>query len=521
MKKLTALLLCLLLMLPLTPAALADEGDEGVSEEITEEVPEEPWEPPAEDPPADDGDDLEYGVYPSDPEQPDEPPSEPEDEDTQPETPEPAAVRVIFRCDPPEASVTVYERSLLPGGGWTLLAAVWGDSLLLLPGDYVYDAVCEGYASVYQAAFTVYPPSASEAEPEQLVSVFLEAEESAPSDAELLRTRREAPEPLVTQPLPPGAALRTPKVFTQTDSRWAACPYPYSSGLGESSIAVGGCGLLALTNAVYDLNGCFIDPVLAGDYAAEAGFHSSGGTKWDFYRNFAQKYGESFGFEFAGEADSFEALRDALQNGCAAICSVPGHMMALVDYDASLGRYLLLDSSPDEIRATDAGYAWLTEKELCVIPSIPYEYEGLYPRFVLLRAVGRLEVRMLLDGAECADPDGCGSFDVWVDGEKLADDCTSYRASLPQGAAYRVDDIRPQAGRVWYGVRAGSTEGIVRGAATAQLLLAFGTKDSVSQRFAAGETETAPASQASLPAVCVSWTGGVVGPGLRLPLPKA
>ena len=338
-------------------------------------------------------------------------------------------MRVRFRCSPAQAFVTVY------GAQGELIGSALNGSMLLLPGDYLYEAVCSGYVSKSGVAFTVAVPG-NEPEPEQTVNVILApaAEEEGffeESDAEL-PLRSTEPEPLVVAAVEADPDRKTPTVFLQTDSRWAASPYPYSRGEGISVLAGSGCGILALTNAVYYLNDLFVDPVFAADYSAEAGFHAAGGTRWDFYRGFARTYGESYGIEFAGETDNYTDLKNKLLHGCAAICSVPGHIMALVDYDKSMDRFLLLDSSPEDLRATGAGYVWISEQELQAMPSRIYDYNGLYPRFILLRSAGLLDVSGLLDGMESDTLGSYGTFDVWVDGDKVANDQTDFHAMLPR-----------------------------------------------------------------------------------------
>ena len=476
MKKLLAMLLILALMLSLTPAAFADETPEETApieeqveeqveepveepaEEPTEEPVEEPAEDPADDPAEDPAPGADTPAEQSDPAGQDGDVSEPDDgpeygvqpaeeqtaaeEEKQAEQREDAeseeaqSVLVRFCCDPPEADVAVYD-----GNGF--IGTVTGGVMLLAPGRYAYDASCDGYYSHDRVSFTVYEPDPSDgAQPEQSVTVELIPEDEGGffEEGESLPLRTAPPEALVVLPVEPSADRRTPTVFLQGDARWAASPYGYLSDRAAGTIASSGCGILALTNAVYYLNGIFIEPSFAAEYAAGAGFHVAGGTKWDFYRGFAQTYGEACGVEYAGEVTSYAELKNMLLRDCVAICSVPGHIMALVDYDEALGRFLLLDSAPDDLRATGAGYVWISEQELSAMPSRIYDYSGLYPRFVLLRAVGVLDVSGLLDGVDSDTLEDYGTFDVWIDGDKVAR-ATASTTSAPRertaGTAYR------------------------------------------------------------------------------------
>lgn len=542
MKKLLSLLLCLALLLALTPAAFADgelPEDEAPAEEEAYEEPaeEEPYEEPAEDEPAEEPDQApaeetapeepleddgpEYGVEPEEEaakreqaqQQAQAEAEEPIDE-AQPQAD--AAVWVSFVCDPQEAEVTVYDALPLPSGGWNRICTATGGGCLLAPGDYVYDAVCDGYYSDVKISFSV--PAQDAAQPELSVPILLfpvDGGLSAEEGDTYLPKRKIPPEPLVVLPVMPDPSREAPTVFRQTDSRWALTLYPYSVGDEACTIAVGGCGLLALTNAVYYLNGIFVEPAFAAEFSARADCHLDGGTSWDFYRAFAESYGAACGIQYAGEVNSYSELKNMLLRGCTAICSVPGHIMAIVDYDESMGRFLLLDSSPDELRATEAGYVWISEQELCAMPSKTYEVNGLTPRFVILRAAGLLDVDGLLDGELQETLGPYGTFDVWVDGEKVANDQAEYSALLPRGASYRIDDIRAKGAHRYYGVHSGALEGSVRSDAAAEILLCFGTRDFVT------EPDGEPASAETTPAVCARWAGGVIGPALTLPLPKA
>ena len=129
-----------------------------------------------------------------------------------------------------------------------------------------------------------------------------------------------------------------------------------------------------------------------------------------------------------------------------AICSIPGHIMAIVDYDADSEQFLLLDSRPHAKRGTEAGYAWLSREKLEQLPSLTTDEIGLSTQFVLLAAAGKLQIISTVDGEACAD---CGTFDVWIKGEKVADDQSSFTGNFPVGVIYVIDDIKAKTGWVF------------------------------------------------------------------------
>ena len=151
------------------------------------------------------------------------------------------------------------------------------------------------------------------------------------------------------------------------------------------------------------------------------------------------------------------------------------------------------------------------------MPSQQYEYEGPILRFVLLRAAGVLDVNALLDGTASASLDGYGTFDVWIDGDRVADDQEDYCAELPRGASYRIDDIRPGGAYRYYGLQAGALEGVIGSGTETEIVLGFGTRDFVSEP--AAESSSASVAAISPPAVCTRWIGGIIGPAVSLRFP--
>ena len=66
----------------------------------------------------------------------------------------------------------------------------------------------------------------------------------------------------------------------QFDPAWARKDYGNVSGL-QWKMAAAGCGVMAITNAVYALNGQFVDPMLFADYAVEKHYRIIGAGTHD------------------------------------------------------------------------------------------------------------------------------------------------------------------------------------------------------------------------------------------------
>lgn len=154
-------------------------------------------------------------------------------------------------------------------------------------------------------------------------------------------------------------------VYSQTDGRWANVSYGKGPGGSKATLSSAGCGILAYVNAVYYMNGRFIQPETLAKWSVNNGYRINGeGTSHGLYKAFADACGASYGFKYAGSASSVSSARTHLQNGGVAIISVPGHLMALVDYNSSTGKYLILDSYRSSNRGTyPSGYRWLTASQ--------------------------------------------------------------------------------------------------------------------------------------------------------------
>lgn len=179
-------------------------------------------------------------------------------------------------------------------------------------------------------------------------------------------------------------ADETITVFKQTDKQWEKSRYYYNGWNGYNSFAESACGPFSIMNAVFHLNGTYIHPQIITDDATSHNFHPNGGTDPSFYKDFAERCGRDFGFEYAGVVDSFDALKDELLKGNTAICSNYHHVMSIVKYRKSDGRFLLLDSSPNaKRRGTGLGYTWKTPKEF----SKWRDPGKLYSTFYIFRSI--------------------------------------------------------------------------------------------------------------------------------------
>lgn len=155
-------------------------------------------------------------------------------------------------------------------------------------------------------------------------------------------------------------------VYFQAGQSWSSHHYGYATEQDENAkkhatIGKSGCGLLSIVNAVYYLNGKFIDPIMLADYSVASNNRPYGGTSDKLTKDFCGKYGKTYGIKFMKDAKTIADVKSNIQSGQVAVVHVMGHFVAVVDYNASTGKYLVLDSAPAAKRGTSgSGYRWMT-----------------------------------------------------------------------------------------------------------------------------------------------------------------
>jgi len=176
-----------------------------------------------------------------------------------------------------------------------------------------------------------------------------------------------------------------PQCYQQADDRWGQTLYR------GQTFAATGCGLCSLTNVVNYLTGNFINPTEIADYAYSIEAYNAtyfSGTHQDIlYRkldDFEKKYGFKViegGTYFYSEPyeTSMEKLKSALKKGQGIIVLVPGHFIALCDYNEQTNSFLVYDcSSAPSVRGTYAYGTWVTEQEFKTVERLNIEWYGIF-----------------------------------------------------------------------------------------------------------------------------------------------
>ena len=72
-----------------------------------------------------------------------------------------------------------------------------------------------------------------------------------------------------------------------------------------------------------------------------------------------------------------------------------------------------------------------------------------------------LDVNGLLDGSSTGNTSGYGTFDVYVNGSRVADDVSDYYTAWNPGSTYEIKDIKATVGHTYIGVSSGSISGTI------------------------------------------------------------
>ena len=98
-------------------------------------------------------------------------------------------------------------------------------------------------------------------------------------------------------------------------------------------------------------------------------------------------------------------------------------------------------------------------------------YDGLYPQ----NAVGTLDVNGFRDEyGDAWDIADWGTFDVYINGNLVANDVNDFFDHFQEGTSYEITDIKANPGYVYRGLREGSTKGTIRRDFTTGIKLWFG-----------------------------------------------
>ncbi len=155
--------------------------------------------------------------------------------------------------------------------------------------------------------------------------------------------------------------------LVQTEAKWKYY-------IGGGTLYNTGCGIFSMRNAIGYLTGYDIGIDAPARWAHSIGAYNVTGGEGTYrlvlYPKITAKYGAKAGFTVISESNwagsSSTKLKNHLANGGVAIGHVPGHFIALVDYDYNTNKFHVLDSAPSTARGTTSGYGdcWVTQSRL-------------------------------------------------------------------------------------------------------------------------------------------------------------
>ena len=157
------------------------------------------------------------------------------------------------------------------------------------------------------------------------------------------------------------------RLYNQFDTKWKQKRYYYGSS--SSTLYDGGCGLFALANAVYALNGNQMNMDSLATWASKYGYWrpGSGGTyREPFYKNVTAAFGGIYDFKAEGQywyGVSSSGLKSWLLQGKAAVAHVDGHFIALSGYHEGSQTFRVIESAVSKKREL-LPYSWVTQYKL-------------------------------------------------------------------------------------------------------------------------------------------------------------
>ena len=160
---------------------------------------------------------------------------------------------------------------------------------------------------------------------------------------------------------------------------------------GKMTFGDSGCGIMSVSNAVYNLNGTFIDPLELADWAYANKLYNRngyGGSATNIVSKLSGQFGEKYGFKLEktytdyGTLKSNSTVRNDMINhllgGGTVVAHVYQHYFIIVDYDEATQKFLVFDSYPGTYYGEDTGSRrygytteagdWKTAAELSVYP---------------------------------------------------------------------------------------------------------------------------------------------------------
>lgn len=180
----------------------------------------------------------------------------------------------------------------------------------------------------------------------------------------------------------PASALHEEWVMVvQNDSKWTGAANTYGTG----TLRATGCGIFSLVNAVGFLTGNAMNVNEVAAWAYSIGAYNKGGAdgtyRYELYPYVEAKFGERYGFTMNcnGTQGWWASVKSSvlinhLNSGGVAVAHVPGHFIAIVDYNASTNKYHVLDSYPTNARQSYPGDVWLTQSHLTTVSAMTVDW---------------------------------------------------------------------------------------------------------------------------------------------------
>jgi len=471
-KKAFALFLSLVMCLSLFPASAFAEGDvaeEPAVEDVAPDVPQEdvdvsagddvpendsaipgdsegslPIDPAAEasDLPAEEptGEEPVEIIISGDGEEPADQPAEPtgEEEDDAAEEP----VRVVFVCEPEDLTLTVYV--LDEEENKQIFEPEEDGSYLLLPGEYYYDAECEGYETVKDVFFVVlYNSGIVE------IPLALGLYGSEPQNVKRVANLSASNNNYVIN----GVSVSHTSVTTGQTNCWEYAREMYRLIWGN----------------ITDYNN---DRTVATNSLRNI-------TSEDDLRLTAEHLKQ-----YVSHAALGAVIRTTDKSHLFQKSDSVGHSQIIVQKDAN--GFTVFESNinlgNNNVGSREMYYTWSQYITKWYNSNHEYIKYIKWPGTHDYTSGSNLSIIGILDGELHDNLENYGTFDVIVNGSLVANDVNSFNRYLSTGASYEITDIKNVDIHSYHGLNSGSLKGTVASGGTTVSLI-FRTNDTIGDKF--------------------------------------
>ena len=273
------------------------------------------------------------------------------------------------------------------------------------------------------------------------------------------------------------------RAWAQGDSRWGSIIV----GSSGKTVAKIGCTVTSVTKLIiqsgYRDSASFNVATLVNWLNNNSGFTSSGGLYWAKPSEYVSGFKNVGDLKIDGTNTSGTFSSSSYNDKIISWIQSGYHMTINVNNG---GHWIAVD----EAKSLATGKVYIMDS-LSSSQNADITLASRYSTFNRIHAYsGRatstsyyyLDVNGWLDGANSGNLSNYGTFDVYINGTRVADDVTDFYQQYSAGTTYKIDDIKSKGIHTYHGVHSGSLSGTI-GSGNVSVCLNFRTNDNIGDRF--------------------------------------